>query len=78
MTAARDITLRQPIVICPMDSQACKNEMVAIEQAARDAASVDPSSHILSPQIIIKASQRDAIRHLGLCEVGGVKKMLIE
>jgi hypothetical protein len=78
MTAARDITLRQPIVICPMDSQACKDEMVAIEQAAMDAAHVDPQNHILSPQTIIKANTLGALRHLGLCEVGGVKKMLIE
>ncbi|KAH7625106.1 hypothetical protein B0T09DRAFT_396590 [Sordaria sp. MPI-SDFR-AT-0083] len=36
MNSARDITLRQPIVICPMDQQACRDEMDAIEQAAND------------------------------------------
>jgi hypothetical protein len=78
MTSARDITLRQPIVICPMDQQACKEEMDAIEQAAKDASLVDPNNPGLEDRLIIFASEREAIRHLGLCEVGGVKKMLIE
>ncbi|KAK2071951.1 hypothetical protein P8C59_006332 [Phyllachora maydis] len=68
LTAARDITLRQPIVICPMDSQACKDEMAAIEQAAMDAAHVDPQSHVLAHQTVIRAGSAGAIRHLGLCE----------
>ncbi|KAK3683790.1 hypothetical protein B0T22DRAFT_261013 [Podospora appendiculata] len=78
MTSARDITLRQPIVICPMDQQACKEEMDAIEQAAKDASMVDVNNPVLPERTIIYASEREAIRHLGLCEVGGVKKMLIE
>lgn len=79
MTSARDITLRQAIVVCPMDQQACKEEMDAIEQAAKDASMVDPNSPTSSDERkIILASEREAIRHLGLCEVGGVKKMLIE
>lgn len=78
MTSARDITLRQPIVICPMDQQACKEEMDAIEQAAKDASHVDPNSPQLAKPTIIYAQQRDAIRYLGFCEVGGVKKLLIE
>lgn len=78
MTSARDITLRQPIVVCPMDQQACKEEMDAIEQAAKDASHVDPNNPILPDRTIILATEREAIRHLGLCEVGGMKKMLIE
>jgi hypothetical protein len=78
MTSARDITLRQPIVVCPMDQQACKEEMDAIEQAAKDASHVDPNNPVLPDRTIILASEREAIRHLGLCEVGGIKKMLIE
>ncbi|KAL2160397.1 hypothetical protein VTH06DRAFT_1570 [Thermothelomyces fergusii] len=78
MTSARDITLRQPIVVCPMDQQACKEEMDAIEQAAKDASHVDPNNPILPDRTIILATEKEAIRHLGLCEVGGVKKMLIE
>ena len=78
MQSARDITLRQPIVICPMDQQACKEEMDAIEQAAKDASHIDPNSPNLDEPLIIFSSEKEAIRHLGLCEVGGVKKMLIE
>lgn len=79
MTSARDITLRQAIVVCPMDQQACKEEMDAIEQAAKDASMVDPNNPTTTEdRRIILASEREAIRHLGLCEVGGVKKMLIE
>ncbi|KAK4190213.1 hypothetical protein QBC35DRAFT_95941 [Podospora australis] len=78
MTSARDITLRQPIVICPMDQQACKEEMDAIEQAAKDASHVDPNNPQLAKPTIISAAQKDAIRYLGFCEVGGVKKLLIE
>lgn len=78
MSAARDITLRQPIVICPMDQQACKEEMEAIEQAAKDASHVDPNNPMLPARSIIVANDKDALRHLGLCKVGGHKKPLIE
>jgi len=78
MAGARDIVLRQPIVICPMDQQACRDEMDAIEEAAKAASQVDPNNPVLPDRTIILAHEREAIRHLGLCEVGGVKKMLIE
>ncbi|KAJ4407477.1 hypothetical protein N0V82_009899 [Gnomoniopsis sp. IMI 355080] len=78
MSSARDITLRQPIVICPMDQQACKEEMEAIEQAAKDASHVDPNNPMLPARSIVVANDRDALRHLGLCMVGGHKKPLIE
>ena len=61
-----------------MDQQACKEEMDAIEQAAKDASQVDPNNPALEERVIIWASDREALRHLGLCEVGGIKKMLIE
>jgi hypothetical protein len=77
MTSARDITLRQPIVICPLDQQACKEEMDAIEQAATEASQVDPNSTIPGRNIVY-STERDALRHLGVCEVAGVKKLLIE
>ena len=78
MSSARDITLRQPIVICPMDQQACKEEMDAIEQAAKDASLVDPNNPMLPAHTIILANDRDSLRALGLCLVGGQKKPLIE
>lgn len=78
MTSARDITLRQPIVVCPMDQQACKDEMDAIEQAAKDASHVDPNNPMLPARMIVLANDRDSLQHLGLCMVGGQKKPLIE
>ncbi|KAF3025552.1 hypothetical protein E8E14_010505 [Neopestalotiopsis sp. 37M] len=78
MTSAKDITLRQPIVICPMDHQACKEEMDAIEQAAKDASSVDPHNPMLPARNIVLATDYNALRTLGLCMVGGQKKPLIE
>ncbi|KAI1403477.1 arrestin domain-containing protein [Hypoxylon fuscum] len=78
LTAARDITLRQPIVICPLDHQACKEEMDAIEQAAKDASSVDPNSPMLPARTIVLANDPKALATLGLCLVGGQKKPLIE
>ncbi|KAI2632525.1 arrestin domain-containing protein [Hypomontagnella submonticulosa] len=78
LTSARDITLRQPIVICPLDHQACKEEMDAIEQAAKDASSVDPNNPMMPPGTIILADAPNALAALGLCLVGGQKKPLIE
>lgn len=78
MSSARDITLRQPIVICPMDQQACKEEMDAIEQAAKDASHVDPNNPMLPARSIIVSTDKDALKHLGLCNVAGHKKPLIE
>ncbi|RYO78786.1 hypothetical protein DL766_003168 [Monosporascus sp. MC13-8B] len=78
LTSARDITLRQPIVICPMDHQACKEEMDAIEQAAKDASSIDPHNPMLPARNIVLANDPNALATLGLCMVGGQKKPLIE
>ncbi|KAI8690443.1 hypothetical protein NCS56_00035100 [Fusarium sp. Ph1] len=78
LSGARDVTLRQPIVICPLDQQACKEEMDAIEQAAKEASHVDPNNPMLPAQTIILANDRDSLRALGLCMVGGQKKPFIE
>ncbi|KAI8634041.1 arrestin domain-containing protein [Xylariaceae sp. FL1651] len=78
MTSAKDITLRQPIVICPLDHQACKEEMDAIEQAAKDASSVDQANPMLPARNIVLDSDPNALATLGLCLVGGQKKPLIE
>lgn len=65
-------------MICPMDHQACKEEMAAIEQAAKDASSVDQNNPMLPARSIITASDQKALATLGLCMVGGQKKPLIE
>lgn len=78
LSGAKDVSLRQPIVICPLDQQACKEEMDAIEQAAKDAAHVDPNNPMLPARTIILANDRDALRALGLCMLGGQKKPFID
>ncbi len=78
MSSARDISLRQPIVICPMDQQACKEEMDAIEAAAKEASHVDQNNPMLPARNIVLASNANSLAALGLCLVGGQKKPLIE
>jgi hypothetical protein len=78
LTSAKDITLRQQIIVCPFDQQACKEEMDAIEQAAKDASHVDPNNPMLPARKIVRAVDRDALKEMGLTIVGGQKKLLID
>ncbi|KAH9865519.1 hypothetical protein J1614_009104 [Plenodomus biglobosus] len=78
MSSARDILLRQPIVVCPFDHAGCKEEMEAIEQAAKDAAHVAPDNPMLPASTIIRANDPDGLRALGIAIVGGARKPLIE
>lgn len=78
MTSAKDITLRQGIIVCPFDQQACKEEMDAIEQAAKDASHVDPNNPMLPARKIVKATDKDALKEMGLTTAGGQKKLLID
>lgn len=78
MSGAKDILLRQPIVVCPFDHTGCKEEMEAIEQAARDAGQITQDSPLLPAQRIIKATDPQGLRALGLTTVGGQRKLLIE
>jgi hypothetical protein len=78
MSAARDILLRQPIVVCPFDHAGCKEEMEAIEQAAKDAAHVIPDNPMLPASLIIRANDPEGLRSLGMAIVGNVRKPLIE
>lgn len=66
------------VVICPLDSRECEEEMEAIEQAVTDASKVDPTNPMLPAPTIILASDSRALKTLGLCLVGGQKKPLIE
>jgi hypothetical protein len=52
--------------------------MDAIEIAAREASHVDPNNPMLPAHSIVLANDRDALRALGLCMVGGQKKPFIE
>jgi hypothetical protein len=78
MSSAKDILLRQPIVVCPFDHAGCKEEMEAIEQAAKDAAHVTPDNPMLPASMIVRANEPDGLRSLGIAIVGGVRKPLIE
>ncbi|ESZ92024.1 arrestin domain-containing protein [Sclerotinia borealis F-4128] len=65
LSGARDITHRQPIVVCPLDQRDCQDEMDAIEQAAKDASHVDPTNPMLPACTIIRAKDENALRALG-------------
>jgi len=78
MTSAKDITLRQPIVVCPLDQTACKDEMKAIEQAAKDASNIKPDNPRLPPPKIIRVNDYNALHALGMTMVGAERKPLIE
>ena len=78
MTSAKDILLRQPIVVCPLDHAGCKEEMEAIEQAAKDAAQINPDNPMLPAPTIIRTSDYNALHVLGMTMVGTSRKPLIE
>jgi hypothetical protein len=78
MGSASNILLRQPIVVCPFDHAGCKEEMEAIEQAAKDAAHVAPDNPMLPAATIIRSTDPNGLRALGMAYVGGVRKPLIE
>lgn len=78
MGSARDILLRQPIVVCPLDNQSCKEEMEAIEQAAKDAARLNVDNPMLPAASIIKANDPAGLRALGIAMVQGQRRPLIE
>ncbi|KAJ4296577.1 hypothetical protein N0V90_006624 [Kalmusia sp. IMI 367209] len=78
LSSARDILLRQPIVVCPFDHAGCKEEMEAIEQAARDAAHVSPDNPMLPAATIIRSNDPNGLSALGMAIVGGHRKPLIE
>lgn len=78
MTSAKDITLRQAIVVCPIDHTGCKEEMEAIEQAVKDASNVRPENPMLPAPTIIRMNDLNALHALGMTMVGSTRKPLIE
>ncbi|KAL1985387.1 hypothetical protein VTN96DRAFT_7948 [Rasamsonia emersonii] len=78
LTSARDIVIRQPIVVCPLDHAGCKEEMEAIEQAARDAAMINPENPMLPLPTIVRVHDPNALQSLGVAIVGNQKKPLID
>jgi hypothetical protein len=77
LKSARDIVLRQPIVVCPFDHASCKEEMEGIEIAAKDRRT-NPDNPMLPAASIIKANDPAGLRALGVAVVGGQRKLLIE
>ncbi|KAF3490843.1 arrestin domain-containing protein [Arthroderma uncinatum] len=78
LTSAKDIVLRQPIVVCPLDHAGCKEEMEAIEQAAREARNINPDNPMLPLPTIIRAHDHNALQYLNVAVVGNTKKPVIE
>ncbi|CAF9903627.1 MAG: hypothetical protein GOMPHAMPRED_000445 [Gomphillus americanus] len=78
MQSAKDILLRQPIVVCPLDHARCKEEMEAIEQAAKDAAMINPDNPMLPAPTIIRTQDWNALHVLGMTMVGNTRKPLIQ
>lgn len=78
MSGARDIDLQQPIIVCPWDTQACKEEMAAIELSAKEASKVNANNPMVPARTIIKATDRDALKSVGLTMVQGHKKIYID
>lgn len=78
LASARDIQIRQPIVVCPLDHAGCKEEMEAIEQAARDAVHINPENPMLPLPSVVRLHDPNALRHLGVAIVGNQKKPLID
>ena len=78
MTSAKDILLKQPIIVCPLDHAGCKEEMDAIEQAAKDASTVRPENPMLPAPTIIRMNDYNALHALGMTMVGNTRKPLIE
>lgn len=78
MTSAKDILLRQSIVVCPLDHTACKAEMEAIEQAAKDAGRIRPDNPMLPAPTVVRVNDYNALHSLGMAMVGHERKPLIE
>lgn len=78
LRGARDIIIRHPIVVCPFDHADSKEEMEAIEHAAKEAAFLSPDNPMLPASLILRPNDPDGLRALGVAMVGGVRKPLIE
>jgi hypothetical protein len=64
--------------VCPIDHAGCKEEMEAIEQAARDAALINPDNPMLPLPTIVRVHDQNALSCLGVAIVGNQKKPLID
>lgn len=65
-------------MVCPLDHAGCKEEMDAIELAAKDAAHVNADNPMLPAATIVRPHDHNALNALGWTMVGREKKLLIE
>lgn len=77
LSSAKDVSTRQPIVVCPFSHSTCKDGMAAIEQSAKDAASINPDNPMLPASEIKLHNDSDGLRVLGISIVGGRRKPFI-
>lgn len=61
-----------------MDHAGCKEEMEGIEQAARDARTINPDNPMLPLPTIVRVHDAHALQYLNVAIVGNVKKPLID
>lgn len=78
MSSAKDINLRQPIVVCPFDHSSCLREMELIEQAAKEAAYIRVDNPMLPAPRLVRASDPDALKAINVSIVDGLRKPLID
>lgn len=64
--------------MCPLDHAGCKEEMEAIEQAAREAVSINPDNPMLPLPSVVRPTDANALGYLGVAIVGNQKKPLID
>lgn len=65
-------------MVTPFDHQTCKDEMDAIEQAARDAARINDDNPMLPAPVIIRPSDPNGLHYLGFTVFENQHKVLIE
>ena len=65
-------------MVCPFDHAGGKEEMEAIEQAAKDAAHISPDNPMLPAASIIKANDPAGLHALGVAMIQGQRKPLID
>ncbi|KAI9803363.1 MAG: hypothetical protein M1833_000880 [Piccolia ochrophora] len=78
LSGAKDILLRHKIIVCPFDHAGCKEEMEAIEDAAKDAAHVNQENPMLPAAKIVRPNDHNALNTIGMTMVGKERKLLIE
>jgi hypothetical protein len=77
LSSAKDITLKQPIVVCPFDHASCREEMEAIEQSAKDAAHLSQDDPV-PPCNVVRHNDPIGLQMLGIQMVGDQRKIVIE